>query len=107
MKFIAPAIVLSVVALSAQSALADKFNFRIYNSTGERLTNLYVSESSRTTWDNNVLPRSLASGYNTGIRFGNPSPNTCLYDFRAIFANGNVVEDFGVNVCETSGLEYH
>lgn len=108
MKCITPAIALSLVALTAETALASKYDFTAYNDSGFSIVRLYVSESWLDTWGYDLTgSTSLPSGYSTGITFGNMSPYTCFYDFRAVFSNGSVIEDRAVNVCDRSGIRYH
>jgi len=108
MKSIVPAILLSLIPLTAQSALAEKSNFNVYNSTGYTVERLYVSESSYTTWGPNLLHSGvLPSTYNTNINFGNSSRYACMYDFRAVFSNGAVLENRRVNVCQSGYLKYY
>jgi hypothetical protein len=68
MKCIAPAIALSLVALTAETALASKYDFTAYNDSGFSIVSLYVSESWLDTWRYDFTgSTSLPSGYNTGI----------------------------------------
>jgi hypothetical protein len=94
-----------VVALGAGSALADKADFRVYNDSSMVLTELYVSSSSQNTWDNDILGRDvLYQGGEVQVLFNDSSPNHCLYDIRAVFEDGQVVEDYRIDVC--AGSEY-
>jgi hypothetical protein len=104
---IAAACALPALSLSATAALASKDNFVVRNNSGSTITELYVSESSRATWDNNVLGTdTLPRGASTQVNFGDRSPNLCLYDIRAIFSNGQVVEDYQINVCRNSEYSF-
>lgn len=108
MKYIAPVIALATVGLVAQSAQANKYDFKVYNNTGYTLERLYISESNSDIWGPDALGSGvLPSGYYDGVIFGNMSPNVCWYDFRAVFSNGVVLKDFRVNVCNRSGITYN
>jgi hypothetical protein len=39
--------------------------------------------------------------------FGDPSPNSCLYDILAIFDDGQSVEAYQINVCSGSGYTFY
>lgn len=107
MRHFVPALALALVGLNAPFAVAAKSDFRVYNSTGSTMYRLYVSDSSLSGWGRDSLGSNvLRSGRNTSIRFGDPSSRRCLYDFRAEFANGAVVQDMGVNVCRNSWIEF-
>lgn len=104
---IAAACALPVLSLSATAALASKENFVVRNNSSSVIAELYVSESNRSTWDNNVLGAdSLPRGGYTQVNFGDRSPNLCLYDIRAIFSNGQVIEDYQINVCRNAEYSF-
>jgi hypothetical protein len=104
---IAAACTLPVLSLTATAALANKENFVVRNNSSSTITELYVSESNRSTWDNNVLGSdSLPQGGYTQVNFGDRSPNLCLYDIRAIFSSGQVVEDYQINVCRNAEYSF-
>lgn len=106
MKYTAPVIALSLVALTAQSALASKYNFRVFNDSGYSIVKPYVSESSLDIWGNDLTgSTSLPNGYSSQITFGNMSPYACRYDFRVVLSNGAIVEDRAVNDCDRSGSD--
>ncbi|HEY9620291.1 MAG TPA: hypothetical protein V6C78_07975 [Crinalium sp.] len=100
---IASACVLPVLSGMAGSALASKDNFVVRNNSNTPMTELYISESNRSTWDNNVLGAdTLSRGGQTQVMFGDRNSSVCLYDIRAVFSNGQVVEDYQINVCRNS-----
>jgi hypothetical protein len=94
--------------LNTPEALADKSDFRVYNNSSVAITHLYASSSARDTWDNDILGRDiLPSNSSIQVLFGNPSPSDCLYDIRAIFADGVVLEDYQINVCTVPGYTFY
>ncbi|BAU12564.1 hypothetical protein LEP3755_30940 [Leptolyngbya sp. NIES-3755] len=106
-KIVAGLMTLPTIALTPLAASAAKDDFSVYNSSGTTIVRLYVSSSGRTTWDDDVLGRSVLSPGESGtVTFADESSNQCLYDFRAIYANGRVSEQFGVNVCRRDGIRF-
>ena len=105
---IASILALPIFTLLTHPALAGKTNFWVYNNTNADITELYVSESTRDSWDADVLnpDQVLLSGDRLQVDFSNPSPNACLYDILAVFADGQVVEDYQVNVCSNQGYNF-
>lgn len=104
----ASAFVLPMLAFTAGDVFASKINFRVYNNTSLTLTNLYVSESSLENWGGDILGSGvLRSGGNGQVDFANPSPYACLYDIRAIFEDGQVLEDYRINVCASSSYTFY
>jgi hypothetical protein len=89
-----------MVSLLAPSALADKSDFWVRNNSRNTISELYLSASNLDSWDNDLLRSdTLQSGDRFQVAFGDDSSNTCLYDIRAVFSDGQVVEDYQVNVC--------
>lgn len=96
----------SSIAFIAQPAFADQRDFRVYNKTRVDIKHLYVSPSGAKSWEEDVLGRdTLESGTSTRILFeGNAS--TCRYDIRAEFDDGDVVEDYKINLCDTNSYSF-
>lgn len=104
----ATSLALSLAPTTIQSALATKNNFQVVNRSATDIVYLYVSSSGRTTWDNDILGNGvLSSGSSITVGFGDPSPTQCLYDFKAVFTDGEIVEDYGVDVCTQEGVIFH
>ncbi|NJL87025.1 MAG: hypothetical protein HC886_15285 [Leptolyngbyaceae cyanobacterium SM1_1_3] len=102
------AVTLSAVALPlvlsiASEAIASKANFRIVNDTSQTIRELYISDSSRDSWGNDILGRDvLPSGSSVGIDFADTSNRVCLYDIRVIPTSGRAFEDYRINVCTST-----
>ena len=98
---VAAALAVPIVSLLAQTALADKADFWVRNNSHNIISELYLSASNVDAWDNNLLKsETLKSGDRFQVAFADAADNTCLYDIRAVFSDGQVVEDYKVNVCE-------
>jgi hypothetical protein len=98
---------LPLIALTAQSALADKDNFYIQNNSDLTISELYLSDSSLENWNNDILGNGvLESGEQVTVDFADPSPDRCMYDIKAVFADGQEVEDFRINVCTSEQYQF-
>jgi hypothetical protein len=98
---VASILTLPVISLLSPSALADKSNFWIRNDSSSTIAELYLSSSGHDVWDNDLLDEDiLESGSRFQVSFADKSANACLYDIRAVFTSGDVVEDYQINVCE-------
>lgn len=93
----------------APEALAGKDNFQVRNESSSSIYYLYMSESSLDTWGPDILGESriLSSGEQIQIIFNNPDPNVCRYDIRAEFEDGQVVEDFTIDVCDNDFYRFY
>lgn len=89
-----------VFALSAPdlAAAADR-RVRIINDSNTIVTHFYASNTDRSSWEEDILGRSvLRAGRSIMINIDDGS-GACMFDFRAVLANGRVVEAYGMNVC--------
>ena len=78
----------------------------ITNRTGVTMTHFYASSSYNNAWGPDQLGTSvLSSGRYMTINFDDGT-NSCLYDFRAIFADGDELIANQVNVCVETGWIY-
>ncbi|HEY9620426.1 MAG TPA: hypothetical protein V6C78_08655 [Crinalium sp.] len=102
------ALTIPVLAATAQTALAGKSNFRVYNDSSSTVRELYVSDSRYDSWDNDILGRDvLPSGSDIQVVFSDRSPRSCLYDIRAVFEDGQVLEDYQINVCTNTEYTFY
>ncbi|HEY9735821.1 MAG TPA: hypothetical protein V6D06_06040 [Trichocoleus sp.] len=92
---------LSTVALTGQAALAGKQNFEVQNDSSQDVIEIYMTASHIDDWGQDLLGQYsiLRSGYSMQVEFEDPTPATCLYDILTVFESGEVLEDYGVNVC--------
>jgi hypothetical protein len=94
--------------MMAVRALADKADFWVYNDSEATITRLYVSESTRDIWEEDILGGDiLATGAGIRIAFENESTHSCHYDILAVFSDGQVVEDYRVDVCSNRGYTFY
>ncbi|AFY74999.1 hypothetical protein Syn7502_03101 [Synechococcus sp. PCC 7502] len=96
----------TTILFAIQPAFADQRDFRVFNKTSVDIKHLYVSPSGAKSWEEDVLGRdTLSSGDSTKIYFqGNAA--TCRYDIRAEFDDGDVVEDYKINLCTTGSYTF-
>lgn len=95
--------VLAGLALPAQAL--DR-RVRIVNETGYTIVRFYGSNKGSTSWEEDILGSEvLRSGQSVVINF-NDNSGYCIFDFRAEFEDGDVLEKTGVNVCEIGTFTY-
>lgn len=79
----------------------------ISNDTGVTIMRFYASNTGRNTWGPDQLGSSvLGSGQSWRVNFDDGT-GACHYDFRAEFADGDVLTTSNVNVCVETGWRYH
>jgi len=96
----------SSLVLAAQPVWADQRDFRVYNKTSVDIKHLYVSPNGTKNREEDVLGRdTLTAGDSTKVFFQGLS-STCRYDIRAEFDNGDVVDDYKINLCSTNSYTF-
>ncbi len=92
----------ALVLASAISASAENRWMSISNQTGVTMMEFYASNQGSNSWGRDWLgSQVLESGYYQDMNFDDGS-GYCMWDFKAIFADGDSVESRGVNVCVES-----
>ena len=98
------AVVLS--SFASAPAVAQDRRVRIINDTRHTMVRFYASNSSRTSWEEDILgQRVLPAGQSVVINIDDGS-GACLYDFKAVFDDGDVLTRGQVNVCQISEYRY-
>lgn len=99
-----------IAALSAvaQPAMAQEDRkVEIVNKTGVTMQRFYGSNKKSDSWEEDILGDDvLRSGESVVIDFDDGT-GYCVFDFRAIFEDGDELVDEGINVCETGKFTYH
>lgn len=98
----------AVVPLAAQETLAaSHLDFNVHNQTSTSIVELYVSNSSHPTWEEDVTGAgTLSSGASTRINFDS-SHQGCFYDILAVFSDGGESENHRVDLCQVSDFTFH
>ncbi len=94
------------LALPGPAAAADR-KVRIINDTGYSILRFYGSNKGTNSWEEDILGTSvLPAGSSVVIDFDDGT-GYCVFDFRAIFSDGDELVRHGVNVCEIASFRYH
>ncbi|MFM6037236.1 MAG: hypothetical protein ACKPEO_17550 [Sphaerospermopsis kisseleviana] len=100
------ALVIPSVLANTSKVLAEDITILLANKTRANMTEFYASPSGVKNWENDILGDDvLRSGKVIEINF-NDKRRTCIYDFLAKFADGDVVEKYGINICKLAGGSY-
>jgi hypothetical protein len=81
-------------------AVAADRRVRIINDSNVTLNRFYASNAGRRSWEEDILGRSvLPAGRSVMINIDDGT-GACIFDFKAVLANGRTVESYGMNVCQ-------
>lgn len=97
-----------VIVGLALPASADNLNRRveIINNTGYTIVAFYGSHIDTNSWEENIFHgKVLPSGNSVVVNFDDGT-GYCVFDLRAEFEDGDVLEDSRINVCEIGAFTY-
>lgn len=99
---------LSAVLSCAVTLPAQALDRRVelINNTGFTIVEFYGSNTGSNSWEEDILgPDVLPSGSSVMINFDDAS-GYCMFDFRAVFDDGDVLDRGDVNICEIATFTY-
>ncbi len=100
-RLVTAALVLPLVMFHAQRAIANKSNLIIANDSSKMITELYLSNAQKFFAEDDILePDVLPKGSSLQIQLDQASAQQCFYNIRAVFADGEVLEDYPINICQ-------
>ena len=93
-------------AAPAAAPTAEGFQpvkFTIANATSHTLTHLYISPAAAKDWDQDILGNQVLSAGESGLVSIEDGVESCMYDFKADFDDGDSIEVGGVDICKLEG----
>lgn len=96
-KILMAALPLLTIVLGT-AVYAGAQDFKAVNQTGKPIHHIYVSEASKSSWEEDVLGDDvLAPGASVNVNFDNHTE--CKWDFKAVDANGKEYFLYGADLC--------
>jgi hypothetical protein len=94
-------------AIAVGSAEALDRHVTIVNETSVDIVEFYGSQVDAKDWQEDILgSKVLSAGSSVSINFDDGT-GYCMFDFRAVFADGDVLVRNKINVCEVGTYRYH
>lgn len=92
--------VVAAACLVIAPAFAEDVNYAPHNETSYVVMEFFTSPANDSQWGDDLLGNDvLGAGESVRVTIADGS-DQCVYDFRFVFEDGDVVEDFGVDICE-------
>ena len=105
-RFAAAAGVLLALTSAATPSVAEDRRVRIINETSHTMLRFYASNVDTDDWEEDILGRGvLRSGQSVVVNIDDGSGH-CMFDFKAVFNNGQELIRNNVNVCRISFYRY-
>lgn len=96
----------TVLAAAFPAAALDR-RVTIVNKTGYTMVRFYASHRDARSWEEDIFGNKvLYNGYSVVINIDDGS-GYCIFDFKAVFDDGDEVESWGNNVCELSTFTFN
>ena len=97
-----------VTLSSTTSAWANtEYTFTLTNDTSVDMLEFYASPQIATDWEENVLGDKTVQANGDWTVITLPGSRGCIYDFLAVFADGDTLEKYGINICELENHTYY
>jgi hypothetical protein len=96
---------LSLVSLTSAGA-AENRRVRIINETHHTMVQFFASNTSRDTWEEDILGDDVVKPGDDVMINVDDGTGHCLFDFKAVFDDKDVLIKKGVNVCKISSYRY-
>ena len=83
------------------------YTFALTNETSVAMVEFYASPQTATDWEDNVLGQRGIQANGGSMTITLAANRGCLYDFLAVFADGDKLERYGIDVCELETHTYY
>jgi hypothetical protein len=101
---LAAAAALAFAAMGSATADENK-RVKIINETEHKIVQFYASRVGTNDWEEDILDVDVLDvGHSVTINFG--GSDYCMYDFKAVFDDGDTLVRNRVNVCELDVYRY-
>lgn len=91
----------------ATEANRSDYVFTLTNDTSVDMLEFYASPQTATDWETNILGNKTVQGNGDWTIITLSSNRGCIYDFLAVFADGDKLDRYGINVCELENHTYY
>jgi hypothetical protein len=94
---------LPIITFTAQPAQAIDVRFTLANETDSALTRVYIAPSGGENWGKEKLGGRPLTTHDSREVSLSDSRESCLYDIKGVFENGDEVADFEIDLCALNG----
>ncbi|WP_458790267.1 hypothetical protein [Yoonia sp. MH D7] len=99
LKYAIGGLAFGLVQFTATAALAQNYEVTIVNQTGYTMVEFFGSNQNTSSWEEDILGEDvLEHSASVDVTFDDGTGN-CIYDFLAVFEDGENVRQDGIDVC--------
>ena len=99
--------VLAVADLNTGDVRLADYSFTLTNDTSVDMLEFYASPQTTVEWEKDILGERTVQANGDWTVITLSDQRGCLYDFLAVFADGDKLEKYGINVCELEAHTYY
>lgn len=98
--------VAAVCAATGVAAEAADRRVTIVNDTGYTIVRFYASSENAGTWEEDILGQDTLKPRNS-VRINiDDGTGACMFDFKAVFSDGDTMIRKGIDVCKVATYRY-
>lgn len=106
MKLTRITLAVALMAFGVSSVAALDRRVRINNHTSYDIVEFYASHRDADSWEEDILGRSILPAGRSVVINIDDGTGYCVFDFKAVFDDGDELEKYGNNVCELAEFTY-
>ncbi|MDV3349581.1 hypothetical protein D0962_26510 [Leptolyngbyaceae cyanobacterium CCMR0082] len=88
-------------------ANADEYAFTLVNDTSVDMLEFYASPQVANDWEGDLLGNEAVRENGDWTIITLSGDRGCIYDFLAVFSDGDKLEKYGINVCDLETHTYY
>lgn len=93
--------------VATKNAEQAEYTFTLTNDTSVDMLEFYASPQTATDWESNILEDKTIRANGAWTTITLMGQRGCIYDFLAVFADGDKLEKYGIDVCELENHTYY
>ncbi|MFU8865357.1 MAG: hypothetical protein ACNA7O_15710 [Rhodobacterales bacterium] len=95
----------TAVSLALAAPTFAEGSFEMVNKSGYTITEVYAGPSNESSWGPNVLSGQILHNETLVVTLDTAGYG-CVWDLKYVFSDGDVFEEFEVDICRIDGQEY-
>ncbi len=96
-----------LIAARPADTVPAEYAFILTNETSVDMVEFYASPQTAVEWEADILANRTIRANGDWTTITLPSNRGCIYDFLAVFADGDKLERYGIDVCELETHTYY
>jgi hypothetical protein len=96
-----------ILIAQTNEMIAQDRKVKIVNNTGYSITNFYGSNTGSDSWEEDILGKDILPPNGSVVINFDDNSGYCMFDFRAVFEDGEELIEESVDVCKIGTFTYN